>query len=133
MKPILDACCGSKMFWFDKQNPLVVFADNRRETHTLCDGRVLNINPDVLCDFRNMDFADESFNLVCFDPPHLRHAGEGSWLRKKYGTLPDDWQQYIRQGLYECFRVLKPLGVLVFKWSDAQVSVADVLLSLIHI
>ena len=23
MKPILDACCGSKMFWFDKQNPHV--------------------------------------------------------------------------------------------------------------
>ncbi|MDW0473315.1 class I SAM-dependent methyltransferase, partial [Mannheimia haemolytica] len=25
-KPILDACCGSRMFHFDKQNPLVLFA-----------------------------------------------------------------------------------------------------------
>lgn len=25
-KPVLDACCGSRMFWFDKENPNVVFA-----------------------------------------------------------------------------------------------------------
>ena len=24
-KPILDACCGSRMFWFDKENPNVEF------------------------------------------------------------------------------------------------------------
>ncbi len=28
-KPILDACCGSRMFWFDKNNPNVEFCDNR--------------------------------------------------------------------------------------------------------
>ena len=26
-KSILDACCGSRMFYFDKQNPNVLFAD----------------------------------------------------------------------------------------------------------
>lgn len=26
-KPILDACCGSRMFWYDKDNPAVVFMD----------------------------------------------------------------------------------------------------------
>lgn len=31
MKPILDACCGSKMFWFDPQNPLTIFADTQNE------------------------------------------------------------------------------------------------------
>lgn len=41
MKPILDACCGSKMFWFDPQNPLTIFADTQNEEHVLCDGRVL--------------------------------------------------------------------------------------------
>ena len=29
MKPILDVCCGSKMFYFDKDNPLVHFNDIR--------------------------------------------------------------------------------------------------------
>ena len=38
-KPILDACCGSRMFHFDKQNPNVLFADNRTYESTLCDGR----------------------------------------------------------------------------------------------
>lgn len=28
MKPILDVACGSKMFWFDKNNPNVEFCDN---------------------------------------------------------------------------------------------------------
>lgn len=31
MKKILDACCGSGMFWFDKNNPDVIFADNREK------------------------------------------------------------------------------------------------------
>lgn len=29
---ILDACCGSRMFWFDKNNPNVLFMDKRNET-----------------------------------------------------------------------------------------------------
>ena len=127
IKPILDACCGSRMMWFDKQNPLAVFADSRNESHTLCDGRVLRINPDVQHDFRNMDFADESFNLVCFDPPHLVRAGEKSWLAKKYGVLSGNWQEDIKQGFAECFRVLKPLGTLVFKWSDEQINTSEAL------
>lgn len=28
-KKILDVCCGSKMFWFDKENPNVEFCDIR--------------------------------------------------------------------------------------------------------
>lgn len=37
-KIILDACCGSRMFWFDKKNPLTLFVDIRDEEHVLCDG-----------------------------------------------------------------------------------------------
>ena len=40
-KIILDACCGSRMFWFDKENPLALFADIRDEEYILCDGRNL--------------------------------------------------------------------------------------------
>lgn len=32
-KIILDACCGSRMCWFDKENPLTLFADIRDEEH----------------------------------------------------------------------------------------------------
>lgn len=36
---ILDMCCGSRMFWFDKQDERAVFSDIRAEQHELCDGR----------------------------------------------------------------------------------------------
>lgn len=32
MKPVLDACCGSRMFWFDRHHPDVVFMDRRGKT-----------------------------------------------------------------------------------------------------
>lgn len=40
------------MFWFDRHHPDVVFMDQREESHTLCDGRALEIKPDVVGDFR---------------------------------------------------------------------------------
>ena len=42
-KTILDMCCGSRMFYFDKQDPNVLFADLRVDHDTLCDGRKLDI------------------------------------------------------------------------------------------
>lgn len=77
-KPILDACCGSRMFWYNKSDPRTLFMDNRELDTTLCDGRSLVVAPDVVADFRNMPFADETFHLVIFDPPHLIRAGEKS-------------------------------------------------------
>lgn len=127
MKPILDACCGSRMFWFDKQNPNVAFCDNRQVSETLCDGRSLKIDPDTICDFKALPFPDESFYLVVFDPPHLKTAGPKSWQAKKYGKLPQDWEDELRQGFKECFRVLKTNGTLVFKWSEVQIPLSKVL------
>lgn len=128
MEPrVLDATCGSRMIWFDKQNKDVLYMDNRQLTDVLCDGRTLNINPNVIADFRNMPFADNSFYLVVFDPPHLLRAGEASWLAKKYGILSADWKEDISQGLRECMRVLKPNGVLVFKWNEEQIKLSELL------
>lgn len=53
MQRILDACCGSRMFWFDRKNNDVLFMDNREINETLCDGRTLQIKPDKIADFRN--------------------------------------------------------------------------------
>lgn len=41
-KKILDVCCGSKMFWFDKNNKDVLFIDIREVETELCDGRKFN-------------------------------------------------------------------------------------------
>ncbi|MDO7525734.1 class I SAM-dependent methyltransferase [Acinetobacter baumannii] len=126
-KPILDPCSGSRMFWFNRQNPHVVYGDIRQEKHILCDGRSLIIEPDIVMDFREMPFKDGQFNLVVFDPPHLIKAGEKSWLALKYGKLNQDWREDIKKGFQECFRVLAKGGVLIFKWNETQIKTNEIL------
>lgn len=113
--------------WFNKNNPEAIFGDLRSESHVLCDGRSLNIAPDTQINFTNLPFADNSFKLVVFDPPHLKHAGPKSWLRAKYGVLNNTWQEDLTEGFKECFRVLDEHGVLIFKWAEDQIKIKDVL------
>lgn len=134
-KPILDACCGSRMFWFDKQNPNVLFADNRRLETTMKDRdklRKLEINPDVIHDFTDMPYPDKSFKLVIFDPPHLKAGGDSSWLVKKYGRLNKDWQTQLKKGFDECMRALDDYGTLVFKWNETQITVSEIIKTIDH-
>lgn len=127
MKPVLDVCCGGRMFYFDKNDDRVIFCDIRKETHILQDGRVLEINPDIVADFRKLPFTDESFYLVVFDPPHMPTPGKNSWAEKYYGRLGDSWREDLKQGFAECMRVLKPNGTLVFKWNESKIKLSEVL------
>lgn len=43
-------------------------------------------------------------------------------MKLKYGVLEGEWQQDIKRGLEECWRVLKPNGTMIFKWNEEQVS-----------
>lgn len=122
---VLDACCDSRMFWFDKQNDDVVYMDNRQLQDTLCDRRTLTVNPDVT-------FEDNSFYMVVFDPPHLLKAGADSWLAKKYGRLGPEWKDDIKRGFNECMRVLEPNGTLIFKWNEDQISITEILKAIDH-
>ena len=122
------------MMWFDRQNPLVEFGDIRAETLTVTDRshkkdgtRTLQIAPDTRVDFRSMPYADGTFRLIAFDPPHLVRAGPKSWLAAKYGKLGNDWRDDLRRGFAECFRVLASEGVLIFKWNETQVPLREVL------
>lgn len=132
---VLDPCCGSRMFWFDREASDVIYGDIRAETLTVTDRshgnasgtRTLSIEPDTLMDFRALPFPDGRFKLVAFDPPHLERAGPRSWMAAKYGKLSDDWREDLRKGFAECFRVLATDGVLVFKWNETQIKVREVL------
>lgn len=131
-KPIIDACCGSRMFWFDKNNPNVEFCDIRELSYSNAWGkydseRHIEIHPDTLCDFTNLPFPDKSFKLAVFDPPHLIKGGETGWLVKKYGKLDENWPQMIRDGFRECMRVLDDYGILIFKWSEVQIPLSKVI------
>ncbi|MFT8759576.1 MAG: SAM-dependent methyltransferase, partial [Oenococcus oeni] len=129
MTPIIDICCGSRMFWFDKENPLATFVDKRNYYEKLSSSHVIDIHPDVQADFtKGLPFPDNTFHLAVFDPPHLIHAGSKSWLAKKYGTLDaDNWQVIIQDGFNEGMRILKPYGTLVFKWNDSQIALPTLL------
>ena len=117
-KMILDATCGPRSIWFQKNEPHTIFCDKRAEEWDgdFCIGsdhphhQSISVKPDVICDFTNLPFEDETFNLVVFDPPHVENLKESSWLRKKYGSLDGDWKPMIKRGFQECMRVLKVGG-----------------------
>lgn len=125
---VLDVCCGSKMVYFDKNDPDVTFQDCRELSTILCDKRTLEIKPDIIGDFRNMVFKDKTFDLVIFDPPHFVRAGADSYMGLKYGILNElTWRSDLAQGFDECFRVLKDSGTLIFKWSEYQIPLKEIL------
>lgn len=124
---ILDACCGSRMFWFDKHESHTTFMDVRQEKFDI-HGKKVDVAPDIIGDFRDMPFEDNTFDLVVFDPPHLKWAGPNSIMKAQYGRLDKvTWSEDLAKGFEECMRVLKIGGTLVFKWSDCQVNVKKVL------
>lgn len=134
LPPVLDACCGPRMMWFDSADRRALFIDKRAEVvdRNLAGGegrKPAIVAPDLIADFTAMPFPDESFYLVVFDPPHvgLSRTGQRGKFRKLYGNLPVDWQELLRRGFAECFRVLKPHGTLVFKWAEHSIRLSDVL------
>lgn len=119
--------CGGRSMWFNKNHPDTLYFDQRRETHYYDNGKRTVVDPDVLGDFRNLPFDDETFWHVVFDPPHIKGLSESSYMFKKYGTLSFDWRNHITQGFHEAMRVLKPNGTLIFKWNEGSFKVSEVL------
>lgn len=129
LKTVLDPASSMRSFYFNKTDERVVFGDIREdETHLLCNGQTIEIKPDEVMDFRAIPYPDETFQMVIFDPPHLLHLSEKSWMRKKYGVLDSQtWREDLTAGFSECFRVLKTNGTLVFKWNEASIKVNEIL------
>lgn len=130
-KKILDVTCGMRGIWFNKNHPAAIYCDIRKEEHHIptANGGTKNIviSPDVVCDFTKLPFPDDEFSLVVFDPPHLTNTSEDSLMNKLYTKLDEDWKRVLHEGFHECMRVLKPDGVLVFKWSDISITTREVI------
>jgi ubiquinone/menaquinone biosynthesis C-methylase UbiE len=120
------------MMWFDKNDKRAIFVDNRKERHEIQRPKrgtveFTETKPDLLCDFTKLPFPDNTFELVVFDPPHFERTGSIGFLAKKYGWLPKDWRSMLTIGFSEGFRVLKPNGTLIFKWTDTDNPVSEIL------
>ena len=131
---VLDVCCGPRMMWFDPHDARALFVDVRRETIPIDMGTpgtigrsAIIVEPDVIANFEALPFADESFPLVVFDPPHVYRNVARGLITKKYGVLVGEWRDVLRHGFAECFRVLKPDGTLIFKWGESDYPVSMVL------
>ena len=129
-KPIIDVCCGGRMFWFDKKNPKVEFCDKRVVSKMMVgkgrNARAFECKPDTVADFKHIPFEDESFHLVVMDPPHLIQAGEKSYMAQNYGILAKDWKTESHDGFWECKSILKLNGILIFKWNESQITVGEI-------
>lgn len=129
MKPILDACCGPRGFWYDKAEKGVVFLDRRLGSYETTEDSAISVSPTVVGDYRSLPFGDGVFRMVIFDPPHLlSRPGKQSVMARWYSTLdPDTWRVDIRAGLAECFRVLARDGFMILKWGEVDVPLSSVL------
>ena len=126
-KFILDACCGPKYMWFNKNHPNCIYVDIRSEEFMNRKEKVI-ITPDLLADYRKLPFVDNRFKLVVWDPPHLKNKKQTGNFLKTFGNLhPDTWKEDLTKGFNECWRVLDNYGILVFKFSDFSFSFREVL------
>ena len=126
-KYILDVCCGSRMWWKQKKHPNTIYMDIRKKKKLFISRKkYIEINPDIIGDYRNIPFPSSSFSLVVFDPPHLIKNTSGI-ISKKYGFLGDDWSKDIPAAFDECMRVLKDKGVLIMKWADIDIKPRQIL------
>jgi len=122
------------MMWFDKRDTRVLFVDKRQEIHAADLGTAntrgrspIVIDPDVIADFVSLPFSDATFELVVFDPPHIERKHALGLVTRKFGVLSGDWRPMLSDGFAECFRVLKPNGVLIFKWGESDYPISEIL------
>lgn len=127
-KLILDATCGGRTIWFQKEHPAALYIDIRELEKGEHDHRPnFCVSPDMIADFRDLPFADKSFKLIVWDPPHLKGLQETSHMAVKYGCLnAETWQEDLRQGFAELWRVLDDHGVLIFKWNERQIPLKQI-------
>lgn len=127
-KYILDACCGGKHFWFDKNHKYTLFMDKRRvEKGAIPQQPNWECDPDIIGDYRDTDFEDKSFKLIVWDIPHKIKNYKKSLIIKKYGYLGESWREDTAAGFNELWRILDDYGVLVFKYADLDISVTEML------
>jgi len=124
---ILDSTCGTRIMWRVKELPQVVYLDVRPE-----------VKPTIVGDAGCAPFRDEVFDIIYFDPPYGGWRWS-TWTYKKFGMQalsrywygPDMSDREIITFILRCNRefkrLLKPGGLIFFKWCDTSMPLSKVL------
>lgn len=105
---ILDATAGHRAVWFEKEYADATYIDVREGLHP----------GNELMDCRKTAFPDGHFDLVIFDPPHMR-CGPASFMGARYGSWrTSEIRELVAGAFVEFHRILREDGLVAFKWSD---------------
>jgi len=129
-KFILDACCGPKFMWFNKNHPNAIYIDIREEEKGFVEARPeTEIKPDLIADFRDLPDFIGTFKLIVWDPPHIIRKNYAKHdMTLKYGILDkESWPYDYKKGFNELWGVLEDYGVLIFKFNDNTLNFKKVL------
>jgi SAM-dependent methyltransferase len=117
---ILDATAGPRGIWFDKEYPDATYIDVRTEPGVTHPGNEAQ-------DCRHTRFADGEFDLVIFDPPHMA-IGPKAEMAKRYGSFSTAYiRELVADAFREFHRVLRPDGLVAFKWNDHDTPMSKLL------
>ena len=126
-KYILDVCCGGKMMWFDKDNKNTLFCDIREvEKGHITHCPNWECKPDIIADYRDLPFENNSFKLIVWDIPHMIKETSGI-ISKKYGSLGQNWKEDTTKAFDSIWSKLDIHGTLIFKYSDLNIPVTEML------
>lgn len=112
---VVDLTCNSRKMWKGLNTEGIVFCDIDPE-----------VNPDIVCDFKNTPFKDNEVSVIVFDPPQLPSAaGSEKSLKpfvKNYG-LDKSVKGYNIDEIFEPFlkeahRILMNDGLIFVKLAD---------------
>lgn len=117
---IIDVCCGGKMWWYNKNRKGVLMMDKRKVKSGSIPGENWKCEPNIIGDYTNIPFPDNSFYKVVCDPPHKIKFDSGI-ITQKYGFLGKEWKTNLKLMFDECWRILKPGGTLIIKWADVDI------------
>lgn len=110
---VLDVTANRRRMWDGLDTSRVVYTDI---DPAMC--------PDVVADFRSLPFADESFGVIVFDPPHLPCAAASpaslQQMRDDYGLGHGGSgpAAFFAPFLREAARVLQHDGIILAKLKD---------------
>jgi hypothetical protein len=112
---ILDATVNKARFWQGSTRPIIGMDIDSKHA------------PDVVADHARMPFANQTFDVVVYDPPHVPNQGEDQQkdFNTRFGLVLKsgvksgyNFSHLFPPFLREAYRVLKREGILLCKIAD---------------